>query len=333
MGSLSGSLTANTLAAPNAAAPNDASTGPDLDSLFAELEKHLNEQASQSQAALSTEQQAGEAAINATTPPTPQPVPSRMSGPARALATFGAGLGASLTRQPGMLTNVQNQINASDQEASQVERSNYAHSAAFDQNKQSTLLSHQLKLLELKAEEQIKAGDRDGALQTLKAQTQIAEKVRKEKEAADLRKQSSVIGMKLQSALQQIGARSAAAKALATHKDHLITGGMSKDQLAEYNARATALRSVAQAQLEDIATMAGGEGLVSEEGAAKAQEIADAVDANLRSIAQEIRGRAPQTPPAGGGTDTPPAAGTDANGIPTDPIRRAVYLRQHPDKK
>jgi len=339
---MQGSLTGNVLSAPTAADPNALSM-EDLDKLFGDLENHLQTQGAQNQTTINQMGTGAAAAVNQTTPPAPEAVPQRMSGPARALATFGAGMGASLTRQPAMLTNVQNQINSGDQEASQVEHNNYAMRTAFDQKKQDTLLGQQLRMLELKAEEQIKMGDRDGALQTLKAQTVLAEKLRKRTLEDKTEQQKTLLGMRLSAMLAGITARGEEARKTQDAKDHALTGGMSKDQLEEYKQRAVAIRAAAAAEIQDLQTMQGGPGANSEEGLARAERIKLQLDQDLRAAAAEIRQRNPAPPvtPPAHTPNTPPAATpaagapkveVDAKGVPTDPIRRALYLRQHPTR-
>ena len=345
---MQGSLTGNTLNAPTSAAPNQVggtpsptqatADGPDLDALFANLEKQLTAQSQSNQSAISTLGQQSQSVVQATTPPAPQPVPATSSPTARALATFGAGMGSSLTRNPSMLTNVQNTIAGEDEDARKVTNQNYALRTAFDQKKQSDLLSTQLRMLEMKAEEQIKAGDRDGALASVKAQTALAEKLRKIHLEDNTNAAKELLGVKLKNSLAVVGARGDETRKSQEAKDKLLTGGMTKDELAEYHVRSTAIRAGTSSAVTDLATTQGGVGLDTEEGTLQLARLKQAEDAQLRALASEIRGRHP-APAAGGGTGathTPaaatPAIAVDAHGIPTDPIRRAHYLQTHPAK-
>lgn len=331
---MQGSLTGNTLNTPASAAPAD---DPDnLDKLFAQMEDALKTQGAANQQAINTMGVGQQAAIQATAPPTPEPVPATISPTARAMATFGAGMGSSLTHNPAMLQGMQNQLATADANRFAIQHSNYAHRAAFDEQKQGTLLSHQVRLLELKADEQIKMGDRDGAIQTLKAQTAIAEKLRKIKLEDELNVKNTLLGRRLQGALDVVSARGEQARKTQEAKDNALTGGMDKSQLAEYAQRAAAARASAKAELDDIATLAGGRGANSEEGMAQVQHIQDKLDYDLRNLASEIRRsnvvRTPAPEGAPPAVTTPPGVSVDAHGIPTDPIRRAAYMRSHPAK-
>lgn len=326
---MQGSLTGNVLSAPASAAPTDDPNS--LDKLFAQMEEALKMQGASNQQVINTMGVGQQAAIAATAPPAPQAVPATMSGPARAMATFGAGMGSSLTRNPAMLANMQNQIAAQDENAAAVERSNYATQAAYDKDKQGTLLSHQVKLLELKAEEQIKMGDRDGALQSLKMQTAIAEKLRKQHLEDDTKSKDIVAGNKLNDALKLITARGDNAIRVQKAKDAALTHGMDKASLAEYAQRAASMRESAKVQLEDLATMMGGPGANSEEGNAKIKEIQAQLDTDLRNLANEIRRvAAPPTALVTPSSTPPTGISVDAEGVPTDPIRRAYWLKTHP---
>jgi hypothetical protein len=333
MADLQGSLTGNTLNAPASAAPADDNA--ELDKLFAQLEEQLKTQGAGNLAAIDTMGAGQQAAIQATTPPAPEPVPSVSSPTARAIATFGAGMGSSLTRNPAMLSNMQNQIAAEDEAAGRTRHSNYASQQAYDEHKQGTLLSHQVKLLELKAEEQIKMGDRDGALQSLKAQTMIAEKLRKTHLEDDTKAKGVLLGKKLQDALTLVGARGTEARKTQAAKDTALTSGMDKAALTEYTTRAAAMRASYQVQYADLATMAGGEGANSEEGVAEIKRLKEQEDLELANLAGEIRRRyaGPVTPAANvPATPAAPGVALDADGIPIDPIRRAHWLSTHPTK-
>lgn len=330
MGDLSNSLTGSVLSAPQSATP--AAGGEDfealLDRLFGQLDEQARKRSDENMAALSTMGQGGQAAVQQLQPPTPAPVPQTMSGPARAIATFGAGMGSSLTRNPGMLANMQQQIGAQDERTQRVEERNYAQQVAFDREKQGMLLSQQLKLLEMKAEEQIKSGDRDGALATLKAQTVLAERLRKEHDATALAKQKELLAEKLKNALTLVGARGSEARKTQEAKDKALTGGFDKTQLAEFGQRATALRDATTKQLTDLQTMQGGVGLNSEDGMARADMLQAQLDADLRNLAAEIRLRSVPTTPASTAPAPAPAPGANDN----DPIR-AAYLRRQGAKK
>lgn len=324
---LQNSLTGSTLAASPTATPAEQDYNNTLDQLFSKLEEANKAQSANNQQVLDSQGNSTQQAITSLPAPKPMPVPATPSGPARAIATFGAGLGASLTRQPAMLQNVQQQIGQADSDAMGVQKQNYAVQSAFDRDKQGMLLSHQVKLLELKAEEQIKSGDRDGALQTLKAQTVLAEKLRKVHNEENLKNQQTLLGSKLTSALTQIGARGDQARKTQEVKDKALSGGMDKSQLAEFTQRAQALRGAAAAQIQDLQTLQGGPGADSDAGAAALSNIQLQLEQDIRNTANEIRQRGPAKAVAASGPATVAPADVPA-GNPNDLIRKAYRARQ-----
>jgi hypothetical protein len=298
---LQGTMTGQALApgAAPAAAPNDNS---EIDALFANLEKSLKpsmtpEQIQQMFQPAMDQAQGAQA-------PAPMPVPPKPGIAKTFGATLGAGLASGFTRNPAYLQGTMGELQHQGDESTKVEEGNYLRKAAFDEKKQGNILSMQYKMLEMKAEEQIRMGDRDGALKTLAAQTKLAEALREKHMGQDLEQQKKLSGIKLEGELTKIGARGAQARETVAAKDKAVTGGFNKMELSEYNQRATALRASAEKQITDLATMNGGIGLSTQEGQAQATSIETALDQRLSAIADEIRARTHRTPMSAGVSDT-----------------------------
>lgn len=147
--------------------------------------------------------------INKQQAPAQQPVPQRVSPLARAIAGFAGGMNAVQTGNGQVLQNATNAIRQQDQEASNVEANNFSTKLQFDQNKQEQLLNLKMKILEMKRNEAIKAGDRDLALKMAEQELKLQAILKKEAEDSSNAQTDKEIAQKHKNELEEIDATTA----------------------------------------------------------------------------------------------------------------------------